>query len=869
MAAFTAHSSELVKMGFYRDWSVYSPNYHITDVPDELLTHLVYENAVVTLDGQVRWGDEYASISAYFPHSDVEVGSVAGSMGQLQQLKRRNKKIKSVISIGGWNRVDTMSQVMNDPHKRAKFVPSLADFVQQYEFDGIDLNWIAPALNPSNVQWRTADFYNLTKLVKELKQMVDQLSLASQRDIELMLSVPVSRQSLQYWHIGEIYPLVDYVILLSDQQATHDNIAVDHINPLFTSSQASASSIDYLVSDIIMLTGDASKLVLTIPPFAMAWQGVQPLSDELIGAPIVQASQGTWDSKGLHSGVLHRDHLFRLVSSGGYQEKWDELSQSSYLYHPHQLNGHVISYESQRALSSKIQYVEDKQLAGVAFSQLHNDSQGWHSVVTSTYREMDPIALYWTWLSAYIVKHGAEVIVLLIVALYWLGWLLWRRWHQQQDKRANAQLEQNFLLLQHALQSLTHPLDALVRLRQGRHFATQQVESPQWQMLQKLASQTQTILENSRLGSELRQAVAKPFSVLDVIHSAKHAVDFGGELFRVHLTNADDCLVVNNDADYLYQALLILFGSANLRGAGHVNIRLGRQQSKLVIEFLILKQAGRPNFDSELAALTPFVRRLQSQLCVEQNELHHIITIALRDVTQGRLNQLSRGRGEQVVSSIDCLALVSDFSAHGQTVFSLEKMVEEAFNSFSRSFARTALAVYQGRNLVYSTSDTPLTGGEEVVKIMDYSFHLAPEQAQDEEIAVLKTLTSQINMAWCQISNLVRTPRLLAEIYEISSNREKIEYIQAEQGYSGIYIQGKTAPIYITLRLKPIKYYFDEHAFLQIHRSYLVNPAKVKRVRQLSRTRYELELDNGTKLPFARSYVDSVQAKWPQWFRLR
>ena len=56
--------------------------------------------------------------------------------------KKGNEKLKTLIAVGGWSFdqrifVDVSSSVA----KREKFAKSVVDFLKEYGFDGIDLDW--------------------------------------------------------------------------------------------------------------------------------------------------------------------------------------------------------------------------------------------------------------------------------------------------------------------------------------------------------------------------------------------------------------------------------------------------------------------------------------------------------------------------------------------------------------------------------------------------------------------------------------------------------------------------------------------------------------------------------------------------------
>ncbi|MBM3117084.1 glycosyl hydrolase family 18 protein [Jeongeupia naejangsanensis] len=147
--------------------------------------------------------------------------------------------------------------------------------------------------------------------------------------------------------------------------------------------------------------------------------------------------------------------------------------------------------------------------------------------------------------------------------------------------------------------------------------------------------------------------------------------------------------------------------------------------------------------------------------------------------------------------------------------------------------------------------------------LADYSLVLRfrdPLSPDDE--AYFRSLASQVVLIRRQLHELARQPQLLAELHEVASRRERLHYIRAERGYSGIHAGGLTAPVYITLRLRAIRLYFDE--LVQVHRSYLVRPQAVSGCR---RTGGGVELIvAGHGIPVARGQLARLKTRFPHWF---
>lgn len=115
------------------------------------------------------------------------------------------------------------------------------------------------------------------------------------------------------------------------------------------------------------------------------------------------------------------------------------------------------------------------------------------------------------------------------------------------------------------------------------------------------------------------------------------------------------------------------------------------------------------------------------------------------------------------------------------------------------------------------------------------------------------------------IQQLSNDPSLLSELHKISSNKNKLLYIQAEKGYTALYLHRQDKPDYIYSRLRQLKKYYNDEFLLQIHRSYLVHPQKVRGVRERSQGKFVVVIEEH-ELPIGGSFLDSVQQKYSHWF---
>ena len=70
----------------------------------------------------------------------------AGGYKNVTDLRRSNTGLQVLIAIGGWNEgVKKYSDMVSDGSLRKHFVDSAVEFLEKYDFDGLDLDWEYPA----------------------------------------------------------------------------------------------------------------------------------------------------------------------------------------------------------------------------------------------------------------------------------------------------------------------------------------------------------------------------------------------------------------------------------------------------------------------------------------------------------------------------------------------------------------------------------------------------------------------------------------------------------------------------------------------------------------------------------------------------
>ncbi|SCV67608.1 BQ2448_5219 [Microbotryum intermedium] len=196
-----------VNVGYFTAWGIYARGYKPFPnvVPFESLTHILYAFAKIDSDGSVTlsdpWADEQASRhdQIHFDGDDWnEQGSnLYGNLKQLYLLKKRNRHLKILLSIGGWTYSPSFAEPCSTPHGRHKFVETSVKLLEDYGLDGLDIDWLAFGFQSWFLGFTTDEvrFWSIREYPKDDSQARDYVALL--RELRLALDAHAQRKGLQ------------------------------------------------------------------------------------------------------------------------------------------------------------------------------------------------------------------------------------------------------------------------------------------------------------------------------------------------------------------------------------------------------------------------------------------------------------------------------------------------------------------------------------------------------------------------------------------------------------------------------------------------------------------------------------------------
>ncbi|MGD9605523.1 MAG: glycoside hydrolase family 18 protein [Bacilli bacterium] len=261
-------------------------------------------------------------------------------------LKIREKGVRVVIVIDGVSSEtrEAFVQAASTQENRLKLANSIAAVLEQFQFDGVDLDWEFPN--------GTTEKNNFSLLVKEIREAIDR----SSRDLILSAAV-VSGSYSTHYDLVELNKYLDYLHIMT--YGMSGSYVAKHQSALIRSTYASyavASSVDMYATGGI----DINKIVFGIP-FYVKIGNVANNPTNVLGQPLTSPISVSYTT-------FIRDYF----NKNGMVEYYDEEAKVFYSYS----GTKFASYDNPTSIRYKCEYAIEKDLAGVMFWDYGHDEVG-------------------------------------------------------------------------------------------------------------------------------------------------------------------------------------------------------------------------------------------------------------------------------------------------------------------------------------------------------------------------------------------------------------------------------------------------------------------------------------------------------------
>ena len=326
-------------LGYYTAWSKYNtPPYSAQQIPYSKLTHIAHAFLLLS------------------PKADGTIEIPGGTIEPALITKAHAAGVKVLISIGGGDGIEgpRFNKMALSETSRQAFVTNVRNFLVQYAYDGVDIDWEIP---------NARDRSDCTTLMQELRNGLPSPWL-------ITMAVPSDPRNWgQGFDIPALAPLLDFMNVMTYDYYGSWSSSTGHVSPLFQSS-ADPSQAGSLKTSM-----DLYEDQYGVPP-AKLNIGTPFYGYEFDGADQLWAQCSTC----ANSSQNYAPYIKGLVNQQGWTRNFDDVAMAPYLTNPDIQGLNVpgfITYDDESTTALKTTYVmKNRGFGGMFMWELSGDYDG-------------------------------------------------------------------------------------------------------------------------------------------------------------------------------------------------------------------------------------------------------------------------------------------------------------------------------------------------------------------------------------------------------------------------------------------------------------------------------------------------------------
>lgn len=311
-----------------------------------LIAYVTDRNLVkVTPDDAKRLTHINLAFGKVFPDGNMDDHEME-HMDHLKMIRAWNPDMKILLSVGGWGAGNFSTMALTE-ERRERFACSCKKFVDQYDLDGIDIDWEYPCSDSAGIDADPADKQNFTALMQKLRDVLGTEKLLS-------IAAGAGAYFVRDTEMDKVSQICDYIQLMTyDMRSGFDHEAGHHTALYAAEGDNSGKNTEDVVEMFHKAGVPYEKTVIGAAFYSRKWDGVPNVNNGML-QQAESIGQG---------GPRYSDIIFNYLNQKEWKHIWDEKAKASYLFN----GSSLISYDDPESLKEKCRYLLDKGLLGIMY----------------------------------------------------------------------------------------------------------------------------------------------------------------------------------------------------------------------------------------------------------------------------------------------------------------------------------------------------------------------------------------------------------------------------------------------------------------------------------------------------------------------